>query len=78
VATAAPLLFGMLIDKFAAGVLVFSSALSIAAFIGLCSLGIGENSAPTTYLMCGPLPFIVADIEPFTSGLQKTSWYQSS
>jgi predicted MFS family arabinose efflux permease len=37
---AAPLLFGMLLDKFGAGVLVFSSALSIAAFIGLCSLGI--------------------------------------
>jgi predicted MFS family arabinose efflux permease len=35
---AAPLLFGILIDKFGAGVLVFSSALSIAAFIGLCSL----------------------------------------
>jgi predicted MFS family arabinose efflux permease len=33
---AAPLLFGILIDKFGAGVLVFSSALSIGAFIGLC------------------------------------------
>jgi hypothetical protein len=40
---AAPLLFGMLIDKFGAGVLVFSSALSIAALIGLCSLGIGRR-----------------------------------
>jgi predicted MFS family arabinose efflux permease len=37
---AAPLLFGMLIDEFGAGVLVFSSALSIAAFAGLCSLPI--------------------------------------
>jgi predicted MFS family arabinose efflux permease len=41
---AAPLLFGILIDKFGAGVLVFSSALSIAAFIGLCSLPIGQRS----------------------------------
>jgi len=41
---AAPLLFGILIDKFGAGVLVFSSALSIAAFIGLCSLPIGRQS----------------------------------
>jgi len=41
---AAPLLFGILIDKFAAGVLVFSSALSIAAFIALCSLPIGQRS----------------------------------
>jgi len=37
---AAPLLFGILIDKFGAGVLVFSSALSIGAFIGLCLLPI--------------------------------------
>jgi hypothetical protein len=37
---AAPLLFGMLLDKFGAGLLVFSSALSIA---GLCSLGIGRG-----------------------------------
>ena len=41
---AAPLLFGMLIDKFGAGVLVFSSALSIAAFTGLCSLSIERRS----------------------------------
>jgi predicted MFS family arabinose efflux permease len=41
---AAPLLFGILIDKFGAGVLVFSSALSLAAFIGLCSLPIGGQS----------------------------------
>src|SRR5262249_12589694 len=40
---AAPLLFGMLIDKFGAGVLVSSSALSIAAFIGLCSLPSGRH-----------------------------------
>jgi predicted MFS family arabinose efflux permease len=37
---AAPLLFGVLIDEFGAGVLVFSSALSIGAFIGLCLLPI--------------------------------------
>jgi predicted MFS family arabinose efflux permease len=37
---AAPLLFGMIIDEFGAGVLVFSSALSIGAFIGLCLLPI--------------------------------------
>jgi predicted MFS family arabinose efflux permease len=42
---AAPLLFGILIDKFGAGVLVYSSALSIAAFIGLYSLPIGQRSA---------------------------------
>jgi predicted MFS family arabinose efflux permease len=41
---AAPLLFGILIDKFGAGVLVFSSALSVAAFIGLCSLPIEGQS----------------------------------
>ena len=37
---AAPLLFGLLIDKYGAGALVFSSAVSIAAFAGLCSLRI--------------------------------------
>jgi predicted MFS family arabinose efflux permease len=37
---AAPLLFGMLIDEFGAGVLVFSSALGIGGFIGLCLLPI--------------------------------------
>src|SRR5262245_12990928 len=41
---AAPLLFGMLIDWFGVGVLVFSSALSIAAFTGLCSLPIERQS----------------------------------
>jgi predicted MFS family arabinose efflux permease len=41
---AAPLLFGMLIDKFGAGVLMLSSALSIAAFTGLCSLPIERQS----------------------------------
>jgi hypothetical protein len=40
---AAPLLFGILIDMFGAGVLVFSSALSLAAFIGLCSLPMGRR-----------------------------------
>jgi predicted MFS family arabinose efflux permease len=41
---AAPLLFGILTDKFGAGVLVFSSALSIAAFMGLCALPIRPRS----------------------------------
>jgi predicted MFS family arabinose efflux permease len=41
---AAPLLFGLLIDRYGAGVLVFSSALSIAAFAGLCSLPIERQS----------------------------------
>jgi hypothetical protein len=40
-ATAAPLLFGMLIDRYCAGALVFSSALSIVALVALCSLRIG-------------------------------------
>jgi predicted MFS family arabinose efflux permease len=35
---AAPLLFGVLIERFGAGALVFSSALSAAALLGLCSL----------------------------------------
>jgi predicted MFS family arabinose efflux permease len=35
---AAPLLFGILIDWYGAGVLVFSSALSVAALIALCAL----------------------------------------
>ena len=35
---AAPLLFGILIDWYGAGVLVFSSAFSIAALIALCAL----------------------------------------
>ena len=37
---AAPLLFGILIERYGAGVLVFSSALSIAALVGLCTLRI--------------------------------------
>jgi len=35
---AVPLLFGILIDLYGAGALIFSSGLSIAAFAGLCSL----------------------------------------
>jgi predicted MFS family arabinose efflux permease len=35
---AAPLLFGLLIDRFGTGVLLFSSALSFAALVGLCTL----------------------------------------
>jgi predicted MFS family arabinose efflux permease len=41
---AAPLLFGILIDLYGAGALIFSSALSIAALAGLCSLRIGTAS----------------------------------
>lgn len=37
---AAPLLFGILIERYGAGVLVFSSGLSIAALAGLCTLRI--------------------------------------
>ena len=40
---AAPLLFGMLIDRYGAGVLIFSSALSIAALAALCSLHISQT-----------------------------------
>jgi predicted MFS family arabinose efflux permease len=39
---AAPLLFGILIDLYGAGALIFSSALSVAAFAGLCSLSISK------------------------------------
>ena len=35
---AAPLLFGVLIERYGAGVLIFSSALSVAALLGLCTL----------------------------------------
>lgn len=35
---AAPLLFGMLIERYGTGVLLFSSGLSIAALMGLCAL----------------------------------------
>jgi predicted MFS family arabinose efflux permease len=45
IATAvAPLLFGLIIDQYGAGTLVFSSALSIAAFTGLCLLPIERQS----------------------------------
>jgi hypothetical protein len=37
---AAPLLFGILIERYGAGVLVFSSLLSFAALLGLCTLPI--------------------------------------
>jgi len=40
---AAPLLFGLLIDRYGAGALFFSSGLSIAALLGLCSLRIGKT-----------------------------------
>ena len=40
---AAPLLFGILIDLYGAGALIFSSGLSIAAFAGLCSLRISRH-----------------------------------
>ena len=39
---AAPLLFGMLIERYGAGALIFSSGLSIAAFAGLCSLRVSS------------------------------------
>ena len=40
---AAPLLFGVLIDRYGAGVPIFSSALSIAAFAALCFLPISQT-----------------------------------
>jgi len=40
---AAPLLFGILIERYGAGVLVFSSGLSIAALAGLCTLRITKT-----------------------------------
>ena len=40
---AAPLLFGMLIERYGVGALVCSSALSLAALVGLCTLRIGES-----------------------------------
>jgi predicted MFS family arabinose efflux permease len=39
---AAPLLFGLLIERYGAGVLVFSSALSLGALFGLCTLKAGR------------------------------------
>jgi predicted MFS family arabinose efflux permease len=40
---AAPLLFGVLIERYGASVLVFSSALSLAALLGLCTLRAGSD-----------------------------------
>jgi predicted MFS family arabinose efflux permease len=40
---AAPLLFGLLIERYGTGVLVFSSALSLGALIGLCTLNAGRH-----------------------------------
>jgi predicted MFS family arabinose efflux permease len=42
---AAPLLFGILIERYGAGALVFSSALSIAALVGLCTLPISQSKS---------------------------------
>ena len=42
---AAPLLFGILIERYGAGVLVFSSALSIAALVGLCTIPISTSKS---------------------------------
>jgi hypothetical protein len=39
---AAPLLFGMLIERYGAGALIVSSALSLVALVGLCTLRIGR------------------------------------
>jgi MFS family permease len=45
VATAvAPLMFGMLIDRYGAGALIVSSVLGIAALAGLCSLSVGATT----------------------------------
>jgi hypothetical protein len=41
---AAPLLFGILIDRYGAGALIVSSALGVAALAGLCSLQV--SAAP--------------------------------
>jgi hypothetical protein len=38
----APLLFGLLIERFGAGTLIVSSALSMAALIALCLVRLGE------------------------------------
>jgi predicted MFS family arabinose efflux permease len=43
--SAAPLLFGVLIDRYGAGALFFSSGLSIAALAGLCSLRISKPAS---------------------------------
>jgi predicted MFS family arabinose efflux permease len=44
---AAPLLFGLLIDRYGAGMLFFSSGLSIAAFVGLCTIPVGKAAKAT-------------------------------
>jgi hypothetical protein len=36
---AAPLLFGLLIDRYGASALAFSSGLNLAALLALCTLG---------------------------------------
>jgi predicted MFS family arabinose efflux permease len=43
--SAAPLVFGILIDAYGAGALLFSSGLSIAAFAGLCCLRISKPAS---------------------------------
>ena len=40
---AAPLVFGILVERYGAGVLVFSSLLSLAALLGLCTLPIKSS-----------------------------------
>jgi hypothetical protein len=42
---AAPLLFGILIERYGAGVLVLSSGLSVAALVGLYTLPISKSKA---------------------------------
>ena len=42
---AAPLLFGILIESYGAGVLIFSSSLSVAALVGLCTLPISKSKS---------------------------------
>jgi len=41
---AAPLLFDILIARYGAGALVFSSGLSLAALVGLCTLSSGRST----------------------------------
>jgi hypothetical protein len=43
---AAPLLFAMLIERYGAGVLLFSSGLNIAALLALCMLPASQPAAP--------------------------------
>jgi hypothetical protein len=42
---AAPLLFGVLIDRYGTGALIVSSALGVAAFAGLCSLHVSAATS---------------------------------